>query len=302
MGGEFRQATVRPIGRYRAGPQDPSLHASHVAKVVAMRQQTFPQPQQASAVAPMPEPRNGMGVTALVLGLVGLVVGLVPLLGLIGVVIGVVGVTLGAVGIGRAKRRTATNRRMAITGTVLSSPAIVLGLLGFVLVNVAVSDALDTLKGKKATPVAAARSGKAAVSASPEPPASDDGTAARFGRTYRYPDGIEVTVSKPRAFNPSAFVAAQSGDAVRVEITIKNGSKRVFETVAAHATAMVGDTAAETVFDVEKNVEGPPNVKLRPGKSVRFTSGFEGPADAEWQVQFTPGVIGYDDVVYTAKG
>ncbi|HEY5336364.1 MAG TPA: DUF4190 domain-containing protein [Mycobacteriales bacterium] len=68
-----------------------------------------------------PPPRNGFGVTALVLGIIGLLTSWF----LIGVLPGVLAVVFGALGRGRAKRREATNRGMATAGIVLGILAIV---------------------------------------------------------------------------------------------------------------------------------------------------------------------------------
>jgi hypothetical protein len=81
-------------------------------------------------------PRNGLGITALVLGIVGLlafwsVVG--------GIVLGVAAVIFGIVGYGRARRGIANNRGIAIAGIVLGGLAIVISA-AFIAVWVGVFD------------------------------------------------------------------------------------------------------------------------------------------------------------------
>lgn len=68
-----------------------------------------------------PPPRNGFGVTALVLGIIGVLTSWF----LIGVLPGVLAVVFGWLGRSRAKRREATNRGMATAGIVLGLVAIV---------------------------------------------------------------------------------------------------------------------------------------------------------------------------------
>jgi hypothetical protein len=81
-------------------------------------------------------PRNGFGVTALVLGILGVLFGLVPLTFWIAGPLGVIGLILGLIGRGRAKRGEATNRVMATWGSALSGIACVLAVAGFVILVV----------------------------------------------------------------------------------------------------------------------------------------------------------------------
>ncbi len=69
----------------------------------------------------------------------------------------------------------------------------------------------------------------------------------------------------------------------------------------AHVKAMNGEVEAESVFDAGK-IEGAPSLKLRPGKTVRFAYAFESEAGAEWQIEATPGMFDYEEVLYTARG
>lgn len=84
--------------------------------------------------APGPAPRNGLGIAALCLGIVGVLFGLVPFTGFVAFGLGAVGIVLGLVGFSRARKRVATNLKTAISGTVLSTIAIALGIWGMVIV------------------------------------------------------------------------------------------------------------------------------------------------------------------------
>ncbi|WP_298802919.1 DUF4190 domain-containing protein [uncultured Pseudokineococcus sp.] len=90
---------------------------------------------------PHQEPRNGLGVAALVVGIVALLsvcVGIF-LAGIPAVVIGVVGIVLGVGARRRVKRGEATNGGVATTGLVLSIVSLVLGILSIVLFAVGLS-------------------------------------------------------------------------------------------------------------------------------------------------------------------
>ena len=70
-------------------------------------------------------PRNGLGLTALVLGIVGLV--LAVLFFPLGILLGIAAVVLGVLGRKRAARREATNGGQATAGIVTGVIAVVLG-------------------------------------------------------------------------------------------------------------------------------------------------------------------------------
>jgi hypothetical protein len=89
---------------------------------------------------PPVHPRNGFGTTALVLGIVGAALGLVPLLGLIAIVLGLLALVFGLLGWSNTHRQLATNKGMAVSGTILGAVALALGIWGMVIVSQAVDD------------------------------------------------------------------------------------------------------------------------------------------------------------------
>lgn len=86
------------------------------------------------------EPRNGFGITALVLALVGLGFGLVPLTGFIALILGVLAVLFGFLGWGRVRRGAATNKKMSAIGGLLGAGAVALGIFGMATVFGAVEE------------------------------------------------------------------------------------------------------------------------------------------------------------------
>jgi hypothetical protein len=68
-----------------------------------------------------PQPRNGYGNAALVLGITGLVFSFIPLIGVIAWPLVILGLILGIIGILIANRGDATNRGAAIAGTACSA-------------------------------------------------------------------------------------------------------------------------------------------------------------------------------------
>lgn len=95
---------------------------------------TFPaSPQQEAGHR---EPKNGFGITALVLAIIGVVFGLIPITGFLAIILGALAVLFGLLGVGRVKRGAATNKVMSWFGTVLGAGALALGVWGtFIVVD-----------------------------------------------------------------------------------------------------------------------------------------------------------------------
>ncbi|MDF4251107.1 hypothetical protein [Streptomyces sp. WMMB303] len=94
---------------------------------------------------PAAAPRNGLGLTALVLGLVGALSGLVPILFWLSGTLGLIGLILGLVGRSRAKKGLASNGKTALAGVLLSLAAFALGIWGLITVVTAFGDAADEI-------------------------------------------------------------------------------------------------------------------------------------------------------------
>lgn len=105
-------------------------------------QPSHPYGPYAPVYAP-PAPRNGAGTAALILGLVGLPFILTGLTAPIAIVLGLIAVPLALTGLGRVRRREATNRGAAVTGLILGTLAVVLGIWSIVVTVQAVSEVFD---------------------------------------------------------------------------------------------------------------------------------------------------------------
>ena len=105
---------------------------------------------------PAPEratfPRNGLGMTSLILGILGVLAGLGTITFVVALVLGVIGTVFGFVGRARVGRREATNPVQATTGLALSILSIVLSILMPVLVlGRVVNDVQDRIGTKVGT-------------------------------------------------------------------------------------------------------------------------------------------------------
>jgi lysylphosphatidylglycerol synthetase-like protein (DUF2156 family) len=96
-------------------------------------------PVAAAPVALAVEPKNGLGIAALILGIIGLVSGLIPFFFWFAIAMGVVALVLGLVGRARVKRGVATNRKSALFGVLTGVGAIAIGIWGATIVFGAVN-------------------------------------------------------------------------------------------------------------------------------------------------------------------
>jgi Domain of unknown function (DUF4352) len=202
---------------------------------------------------------------------IGAVVGLIPLLFVLSLGLGVTALTLGLVGRGRARRGIATNRKVALWGTITGALAMVLGVVGIgIVINAAdnLSEDLDDL-GSSTVQV----EGEAPEPESSGPvsePESDGPAAVQVGETVtvttNWFDGdatADVVVANPTTatVEPGEYgMEPQNGLFVAVDVTAvaapdSEGSFSVnpfnFRFVAADGT--VYDHAFVTSFDPQLN-------------------------------------------------
>ncbi len=115
------------------------------------------------------------------------------------------------------------------------------------------------------------------LSATSDPLASDDADGGdtttalvRFGETFTYDDGLEVTIGTLAAYEPSEYAWAEGDRFVVFTVTIVNGTGEVFDPSGFSTTASSGGREADEVYDSENGLEGSPMTSIQPGKSVSF--------------------------------
>jgi hypothetical protein len=94
------------------------------------------------------EPKNGLGLTALICAIVGLALCIIPILGApVGGPLSIVAIITGLVGFSRARKGVATNRKVALWGLILGCLAFVAAIGDAVIIFTAldhVSNCLDS--------------------------------------------------------------------------------------------------------------------------------------------------------------
>ncbi|WP_354637104.1 DUF4190 domain-containing protein [Kitasatospora camelliae] len=223
---------------------------------------------------PGPEPRNGLGVAAMVLGIVGMVLALTVVLFWFAWLPALVAVVLGVLGLRLCRRGAATNRGVALAGVILG----VLALL--------VSGGVGTFVG-----MAVYQSVQADRAEQQRRAADEKARQLTFGQSYTTADGLKITVAKPETGAPRLSVLpADSGvRAVRVAVTVVNTTAEP-RTMHAGLLYLKGPHG-----DAEDLYEGPGSHMsidgtLKPGEQVVGNRTFAlQPADfGRVQVDFVP--------------
>ncbi|MGY0486075.1 DUF4190 domain-containing protein [Streptomyces sp. WG-D5] len=265
-----------------------------------MSQTQPPQPQQHPQYPPFQEQppqrvaRNGLGTAALILGVIGAVSGLIPLLFWLAGILGLIALILGLTGRGRAKRGEATNKGIALAGTILGLAAMGLAVFGAYTTFKAVDDAVDeinkSLSDTKAKDTKASGDGKdKGGDKADDKPVS--GKTLDAGDSVVYDDDLTVSVSNAVTFSPSEYAAGhkKGNHAYKVTVTVTNDSKEKFDASLLTADARAGKDGgtAEQIFD--ENVGDAFSGTILPGKKATVVYGFDAPADAKnLTVEVTP--------------
>ncbi|WSA77247.1 DUF4352 domain-containing protein [Streptomyces sp. NBC_01799] len=272
-----------------------------------------PQPQQPYAPAQTPglrPARNGLGISALILGIIGAVSGLIPFLFWLAGILGVIALILGLVGRGRVKRGEATNKGATTFGAVLGLIALILSVVGAVITFKAVGDAVDELDRAVSDTTASAApkagdtgSGKNKGKGSGGNEKPDAGKALEDGDSAVYDDDLTVTVGDATSYTPDSFAAGHTkgNKAYRIAVVIENAGKEKFDSALVNVEARAGKDGvnAEQIFD-GKVGEGFSGTVL-PGKKVTVQFAFDAPADAKnLTVEVNPGFT-YDATQWDLK-
>ncbi|MFJ8887631.1 DUF4352 domain-containing protein [Streptomyces sp. NPDC102402] len=247
-----------------------------------MSQYTQPQQPYAPAQAPGTRPaRNGLGISALVLGIIGTVSGLIPLFFWLAGILGLIALILGLAGRGRVKRGEATNKGVTTFGAVLGLVALILSVVGAVLTFKAVDDVVDEIDKAVAESSASAKPAAGGGAAGGTEGKGDD--VLRAGDSAAYDDGLEITVSAPAPYTASEFAIGHTkgNSAYTVSVVIENKGKEKFDATLVTVDARAGEDGvnAEQIYD-DKTGEGFSGTVL-PGKKITAKYAFDAPADAK---------------------
>ena len=128
-----------------------------------------------------------------------------------------------------------------------------------------------------------AASAPAALGPAPEVqgPLPPSGTL-KFGVRHTFADGIAVTVSAPKSFQPSPAAYPASARAAAFEIEVTNSGSEPYRLSGFTVTATVAGTQAIQVVDSTQGFNGVIDAgkDITPGRSVRMNLAFAVPPQA----------------------
>jgi len=112
---------------------------------------------------------------------------------------------------------------------------------------------------------------------------------AAFGETYKWVDGLEVTVSAGTPFTPSDYVVADSPATAYLSytVTIVNKTGATYEPALFSTSVQSGDKEGDQIFDSANGYTGTPSTSILDGRQSSFTVGFgvSNPADVVMEIR-----------------
>ncbi|MGW1276256.1 DUF4190 domain-containing protein [Streptomyces tsukubensis] len=253
-------------------------------------------PPWSSHPAPPRPPRNGMGVTALVLGIIGIILGLAVILFWLSWLPALLALIFGIIGVSHARKGTATNKGMALGGVIMGSAGLLLSIGGGLLTVFFVNEANDTAEDRilqiEASAEAEDREAKKKEAAA---------AAARklsFGEPFLFENGLKVTVHKPKPYAPDSFASghAKGNKAIEVTVTVLNTNKVRMSLESGLPTAYDTEGAdTEMIIDASDRLKFMNDFVL-PGKQAvgRYAFSLPPTAATTAEVEFNPSLADLD--------
>ncbi|MDT0449354.1 DUF4190 domain-containing protein [Streptomyces hesseae] len=246
---------------------------------------------------PVPQPRNGMGVTALVLGVTGVVLGLSVILFWVSWLPALLAVVFGFVGLSYARKGLATNKAMALAGVILGAAGLLISAGVGVFFAVVVKEVADDARAKDE------RVKASAAAEEEKEKAREKARHLSFGQSYTFENGLKVTVAKPQPFTPDDYAHghAKGNKAVEVTVTVVNTStKRLPVETGLPNVNDANGASTELVIDGsgrQKVITG----YVLPGKEAVGKYAFSLPPDAadKAEVEFSPDAKRWPDAYWS---
>ncbi|GAA3160542.1 MULTISPECIES: DUF4190 domain-containing protein [Streptomyces] len=263
-------------------------------------------PSPAAAPWGAPHPRNGMGVSALVLGATGLVLALFIVLFWLAWLPALLALIFGGIGVSQVRKGVATNRGMALAGVFLGIAGLLISATSLVFTVVIVGKAVDHARAEAEEADTADRAAERAQAAREK--AAEEAEKARhlaFGEAYTFPNGLKVTVGKPGPFTPDEFANghAEGNKAIEVTVTVVNtGKERVRVDTGLPDVNDADGATAELVIDGsgrQKVIDG----YVLPGRKAvgRYAFSLPPKAAGKAEVEFSPDAMTMDDAYWSGS-
>jgi hypothetical protein len=105
-----------------------------------------------------------------------------------------------------------------------------------------------------------------------------------------YADGLKITVAAPTEFQPSAGAAEPGQVAVRLSVTVDNGTSQPIDPSLITVGATSATAPAAPIVDPTNTINGAPDAALGLGQKVTHLVAFSVKDPEDVQVQVTPGL------------
>jgi hypothetical protein len=147
----------------------------------------------------------------------------------------------------------------------------------------------------------------AAQTQTSSPSATPASQNAKFGQSYKWKDGVEVTISAAQPYTPTSpdIDAIAGGPAtdkdIIFKITLKNGSNANVDASIAQLSLTSGGTAAINVADIQgaAGIGMGPSTPILPGQSVSWNAAFRVSNPADLTGQFTLTDFDHQPAIFT---
>ncbi|GAA4166375.1 hypothetical protein GCM10022286_30940 [Gryllotalpicola daejeonensis] len=249
-------------------------------------------PQQGASA-----PSKGLAITSLVLGIVAFATAFIPIWSWVALFLGVAAVVLGVFSL--IKRR---GTGLAITGLIFGGVGLVLAVIASIMwaaIFSAGSGAVEhSLKSSSKGAAASAAPSAAAKPAAKENP--------KFGQTYKWSDGLAVTISAPAAYTPSQYASGVVPGQANVifTITLKNGTTQPVDPAFAGGDLNSGGVAGSNIVEVagpQGDINEYPlsSAKLLPGQSLSWKAAYSVKDPNDLTLDFAISDFLHDDAIFT---
>jgi hypothetical protein len=134
----------------------------------------------------------------------------------------------------------------------------------------------------------------------PSEPTEDLPTELKFGQTWEYENGLQVTVGAPKTFTPSDY--AETGTQkynVKFKVTLTNKTGQRFSASSCLVDVESGGVEAEEIFDSERGLNGAPETAVLAGRSTTYYVGFNVKNPKDVVLQIAPD-FEYEEAIFTS--
>lgn len=125
---------------------------------------------------------------------------------------------------------------------------------------------------------------------------------AAFGDTYKWDNGLEVTIAAPTPFTPSEYATVAGAAAyLTFSVTIINNTGATYDPIQFSVYAQSGSKEASEIYDSANGYNGTPSTSILDGRQSAFNVGFGVSDPSDLVLEVRPG-YDYNQTYFTTGG